>query len=68
MTAFGFKTVGEATFAAGQPMGRVGHHSDLAGVALFLTSPAGSHVTGAHILLDGGATLSRQGIAPQVKL
>jgi len=68
MTAFGFKTAGEAKIAAGQPMGRVGLPSDLAGLALFLTSPASAHVTGAHILLDGGATLSRQGIAPQVKL
>ena len=54
--------------AAGQPMGRVGLPSDLAGLALFLASPASAHVTGAHILLDGGATLSRHGIAPKVKL
>jgi NAD(P)-dependent dehydrogenase (short-subunit alcohol dehydrogenase family) len=68
MTAFGFKNGGEEKMVAGQPMGRVGHPSDLAGLALFLTSPASAHVTGAHILLDGGATLAKQGIAPQVKL
>lgn len=49
-------------------LGRYGHPSDLAGIALFLCSPASAHVTGAHILLDGGATLAGGGIAPQVKL
>ncbi|KAG1838958.1 rhamnolipids biosynthesis 3-oxoacyl-reductase [Suillus tomentosus] len=68
MTAFGFKNAGEKKILSQQPMGRVGRPSDLAGLALFLTSPASAHVTGAHILLDGGATLSRQGIAPQVQL
>ncbi|KAG2132858.1 NAD(P)-binding protein [Suillus bovinus] len=68
MTSFAFKTVGGEKIASGQPMGRVGHPSDLAGLALFLASPASAHVTGAHILLDGGATLSSQGIAPKVKL
>ncbi|OAX36735.1 NAD(P)-binding protein [Rhizopogon vinicolor AM-OR11-026] len=68
MTAFGFKNAGEAKIVAAQPTGRVGQPSDLAGLALFLTSPASAHVTGAHILLDGGATLSKQGIAPRVKL
>jgi NAD(P)-dependent dehydrogenase (short-subunit alcohol dehydrogenase family) len=48
--------------------GRFGMPSDLAGIALFLSSPASAHVTGAHILLDGGATLSSQGVAPRVKL
>ncbi|KAJ8591471.1 NAD(P)-binding protein [Rhizopogon salebrosus TDB-379] len=68
MTAFGLKNAGEAKVLEGQPMGRVGRPSDLAGLALFLTSPASAHVTGAHILLDGGGSLSTQGIAPQVKL
>ncbi|KIJ63348.1 hypothetical protein HYDPIDRAFT_41189 [Hydnomerulius pinastri MD-312] len=68
MTAFGFKSAGEAKIAAQQPTGRVGQPSDLAGLALFLSSPASAHVTGAHILLDGGATLSSQGVAPKVKL
>lgn len=68
MTAFALKNAGETKVLEGQPMGRVGRPSDLAGLALFLTSPASAHVTGAHILLDGGGSLSRQGIAPQVKL
>ncbi|KIK96670.1 hypothetical protein PAXRUDRAFT_825687 [Paxillus rubicundulus Ve08.2h10] len=68
MTAYGFKSVGEEKIASQQPSGRVGLPSDLAGIALFLSSPASAHVTGAHILLDGGATLSSQGIAPRVKL
>ncbi|KAF9239151.1 hypothetical protein BU15DRAFT_47080, partial [Melanogaster broomeanus] len=68
MTAFGFKNSGEEKIASMQPTGRVGIPSDLAGIALFLSSPASAHVTGAHILLDGGATLSGQGIAPRVKL
>ncbi|KAG1819768.1 uncharacterized protein BJ212DRAFT_1065428 [Suillus subaureus] len=68
MTAFGFKNAGEEKIASRQPMGRVGRPSDLAGLALFLASPASAHVTGAHILLDGGSTLSSQGIAPRVKL
>lgn len=49
-------------------LGRFGHPSDLAGITLFLCSPASAHVTGAHILLDGGATLFGQRIAPKVKL
>jgi len=68
MTAFGFKSVGEEKISSLQPTGRFGHPSDLAGIALFLCSPASAHVTGAHILLDGGAVLSSQGIAPKVKL
>jgi len=43
--------------ARGNPMGRLGSTSDMAGVALFLCSPASAYVTGAHIILDGGQTL-----------
>ncbi|KAG6375809.1 NAD(P)-binding protein [Boletus reticuloceps] len=68
MTAFAFKSKGEEKISSFQPTGRFGYPSDLAGIALFLCSPASAHVTGAHILLDGGATLSTQGIAPRVKL
>ncbi|KII89437.1 hypothetical protein PLICRDRAFT_175614 [Plicaturopsis crispa FD-325 SS-3] len=57
MTAYGFKTAGDK-MAAGQPTGRVGIPQDLAGTALFLTSPASAHVTGAHIALDGGQVLA----------
>lgn len=68
MTAFGFKTTGEDAMAAKQPTGRVGAPTDMAGLALFLCSQAGAYVTGAHVLLDGGATLAWQGIAPAPRL
>ncbi|KAJ3823085.1 rhamnolipids biosynthesis 3-oxoacyl-reductase [Lentinula raphanica] len=55
MTAFGLQTAGDATFVANQPTGRYGSIEDMAGMSLFLASPASSHVTGAHIMLDGGA-------------
>ncbi|KZS98804.1 rhamnolipids biosynthesis 3-oxoacyl-reductase [Sistotremastrum niveocremeum HHB9708] len=58
MTAFGFKTHGEK-MAVGQPMGRVGSARDMAGLALFLVSPASAHITGSHIPIDGGATVSQ---------
>ncbi|KAJ7237704.1 hypothetical protein B0H12DRAFT_102533 [Mycena haematopus] len=56
MTAFGFKTSGEKMVAK-QPMGRVGAPADMAGLALFLASPAAAHITGTHIITDGGARL-----------
>ncbi|KAF9265913.1 NAD(P)-binding protein [Marasmius fiardii PR-910] len=55
MTAFGFKNAGQEAFTSVQPTGRYGSPQDAAGVFLFLASPASAHVTGAHILLDGGA-------------
>ncbi|KAF7353867.1 hypothetical protein MVEN_01072400 [Mycena venus] len=56
MSAFGFKTSGGHLIAS-QPMGRVGNTADMAGLALFLASPAAAHITGAHIITDGGARL-----------
>ncbi|KAF8589674.1 NAD-P-binding protein [Ramaria rubella] len=58
MTAFGFKTTGSSGMAKSHPMGRVGQPTDMAGVVLFLTSRASAHVTGAHIRVDGGASIS----------
>ncbi|KAJ6567130.1 rhamnolipids biosynthesis 3-oxoacyl-reductase [Mycena capillaripes] len=58
MTAFGFKNSGNK-IVAGQPMGRVGSPADMAGLALFLASPASAHITGQHIITDGGARLVR---------
>ncbi|KAF7314971.1 hypothetical protein MIND_00011200 [Mycena indigotica] len=56
MTAFGLQKAGDKMNAA-QPMGRVGAPSDMAGLTLFLASPASAHITGAHIITDGGARL-----------
>ncbi|KAL0947751.1 hypothetical protein HGRIS_013829 [Hohenbuehelia grisea] len=68
MTAFGFQQVGSEGFEAKQPTGRYGHPEDMAGVALFLVSPASTHVTGVHIPLDGGARFLPQAVTGQVKL
>jgi NAD(P)-dependent dehydrogenase (short-subunit alcohol dehydrogenase family) len=38
------------------PLGRLGRPDDVAGLALFLASRAGSYLTGAVIPLDGGIT------------
>jgi len=68
MTAHGYKVSGEEGMAASQPMGRLGSSKDMAGTTLFLCSPASAHVTGAHILLDGGSTIYMGMITPGVKL
>jgi NAD(P)-dependent dehydrogenase (short-subunit alcohol dehydrogenase family) len=36
------------------PMHRVGFPADIAGLALFLASPASSYITGQQIVIDGG--------------
>jgi NAD(P)-dependent dehydrogenase (short-subunit alcohol dehydrogenase family) len=41
------------------PRGRIGGTPDMAGVALFLASPAGNWVTGAVIPVDGGVLAAR---------
>ncbi|KAI3627196.1 hypothetical protein CBS14141_001197 [Malassezia furfur] len=40
-----------------QPTGRLGTPEDIAGAVLFLTSRAGSHITGAALPIDGGQML-----------
>lgn len=40
------------------PLGRIGNPEDMAGLALFLASPAGAYVNGAVIPLDGGIHIS----------
>jgi len=68
MTAFGIQAVGEEAFAMEQPTGRIGTPYDMAGMALFLASPASAHVTGTHTLLDGGARYGRASITASTKL
>ena len=45
--------------AARAPLGRIGRPDDMAGVAVFLSSRAGSYVTGAVIPVDGGIATTR---------
>jgi NAD(P)-dependent dehydrogenase (short-subunit alcohol dehydrogenase family) len=51
--AFTLKSEGQALLD-GVPLGRIGQDEDIAGTALFLSSPAGRYVNGATIPLDGG--------------
>lgn len=41
------------------PLGRVCEPLDIAGLAMFLASPAGSFITGQNILIDGGVTATQ---------
>jgi NAD(P)-dependent dehydrogenase (short-subunit alcohol dehydrogenase family) len=53
MTAVVKETLGDVTLAA-TPMARWGRPEDIAGVILYLSSPAANFVTGANIPVDGG--------------
>ncbi|HVB26590.1 MAG TPA: SDR family oxidoreductase [Mycobacteriales bacterium] len=46
------------TIEAGAPLRRIGRADDMAGVAVFLASRAGSYVTGAVIPVDGGISIT----------
>jgi NAD(P)-dependent dehydrogenase (short-subunit alcohol dehydrogenase family) len=53
------ETLGDAALEASgkrMPLGRIGEPEDIAGAVIYLTSRAGSHVTGQTILVDGGAS------------
>ena len=45
--------------AARAPLGRIGRPDDMAGVVVYLTSRAGSYVTGSVIAVDGGIATTR---------
>ena len=49
----GLSVPGDA-IAASSPLGRVGRDDDMAGIAVFLASRAGSYLTGTIIPVDGG--------------
>jgi NAD(P)-dependent dehydrogenase (short-subunit alcohol dehydrogenase family) len=55
MTKFIFDTAEEAA-VANIPMKRHGRPEDMAGTAIFLSSRAGSYLTGAVIPVDGGVS------------
>jgi NAD(P)-dependent dehydrogenase (short-subunit alcohol dehydrogenase family) len=40
------------------PLGRFGQPDDVAGLALYLASPASDYVTGAGFVVDGGLSVS----------
>ncbi|KAF9447160.1 NAD(P)-binding protein [Macrolepiota fuliginosa MF-IS2] len=68
MTAFGLRTAGEEAFESVQPTGRFGRADDIAGLAMFLASPASAHITGTHTVIDGGARYNSSGITAAAKL
>ena len=46
-----------AEFEAGVPLGRLAAPADVARAVLFLASPAGAHISGAHLVVDGGESV-----------
>lgn len=60
MTAYGLKQNSDHITNA-YPMGRIGTPEDISGLVLFLTSRAGSHISGTFIETDGGALNAGKG-------
>jgi NAD(P)-dependent dehydrogenase (short-subunit alcohol dehydrogenase family) len=48
------------TFEKACPLGRIGKAADMAGIAVFLASPAASYINGAVIPVDGGHSLKTE--------
>ena len=46
-----------AQFERGSPMHKVAEPEDIQGLALLLASPAGKHITGTQLVIDGGSML-----------
>jgi len=49
--------IGERVVKA-TPLGRLGGDEDLKGAAIFLASNASRHITGQHIVVDGGISIA----------
>jgi NAD(P)-dependent dehydrogenase (short-subunit alcohol dehydrogenase family) len=49
------------TIAAKAPLRRLGRDDDMAGVAVFLASRAGSYLTGTIVPVDGGTATTASG-------
>ena len=58
MMAVTLKNFGDAIVKS-CPLGRIGEPSDMAGIAIYLASKAGSYVTGAVIPVDGGISTTK---------
>jgi NAD(P)-dependent dehydrogenase (short-subunit alcohol dehydrogenase family) len=56
-------TGGAENWAARNPNKRLGKPEDIAGLVVFLSSRASSHINGTTIVVDGGEVLSRGGMA-----
>ena len=56
MTQSTLKAVGVDHIAATAPLGRIGDDDDLKGAALLFASPAGKHITGQILAVDGGVS------------
>lgn len=55
---------GEEAAGARNPNGRLGRPEDIAGLVVFLSSRASSHINGVTIPVDGGELWSRGGMNP----
>ena len=54
MMAATLAAVGDEIDQARSPLGRIGRPDDMAGIVVFLSSRAGSYLTGTIIPVDGG--------------
>ena len=51
------KTLGEEKMASHAPLNRLGDDEDLKGITLLFASPAGKHITGQFLAVDGGVSV-----------
>ncbi|KAF4634419.1 hypothetical protein G7Y89_g3689 [Cudoniella acicularis] len=61
------QTGGAETLAAKNPSRRLGKPEDIAGLVVFLSSRASSHINGATVTVDGGEVLARGGMVDSMK-